>query len=113
MRGADERRLRRGPPTPQGGARRQRSRWAFCSSRLAEGGSGDELAEQRGALIVEPRAGRGVAEAEGRLAGGEAHRRAEEEVGVLGRLQQVEGRPRELHGERGHAELQEVLTVDA
>src|SRR5207244_8867891 len=29
MRGADERRLRRSPATPQGGARRQRSTWAF------------------------------------------------------------------------------------
>src|SRR5438094_10335241 len=33
MRGADERRLRRMPHTPQGGARRQRSRWAVFIGR--------------------------------------------------------------------------------
>ena len=54
-----------------------------------------------------------VAEAERGPTRLESHRWPEEQRGVPRRLQQVEGRARELHRQRGQAELEQVLAVDA
>src|SRR5207237_4978504 len=71
-----------------------------------------QVAYERRALRVQPLLRRGVAVAQRRAAGLEAHGRAEEEAVGPRRLEQIERRARKLHRERREAECEQVLAID-